>query len=135
MCDLGVTPAAIREAAYGLTIPEGATVDAQIQALIDKASSRLRAKVPSLCQRLDAATIDLEVVQGVVEDMVLRVVRNPKALRSLGLDDFQAVIDNSTSTGLLYASADELALLRPRTTSRIGTVRLGIPSWRVPGAC
>lgn len=135
MCDLGVTPADIREAAYGLEIPAGAEVDAQIQALIDKASLRLQQAVPTLCQRIEAGTLNVEVARGVVEDMVLRVIRNPKAFRSLGLDDFQATVDNSTSTGMLYVSAEELALLAPRSKSRIGSIRIGVPAWRVPGGC
>jgi hypothetical protein len=64
--------------------------------------------------------------------MVLRVVRNPKALRSIGLDDFQAVVDNSTTTGLLYVSDDELALLAPTKRRRVGSIRIGVPAWRTP---
>lgn len=136
MVDFGVTPDMIREAAYGLTIPAGDAADAQIQALIDKAATRLASRLPSLQRRIDAGTLDIEVVQGVVEDMVLRVMRNPRALRSIGLDDFQETVDTSTSTGLLYVSADELALLRPARTRRVGSIRLGVPAWRLPrGAC
>lgn len=136
MIDFGVTPDMIREAAYGLTIPEGDTADTQIQALIDKATNRLASRLPSLQRRIDAGTLDIEVVRGVIEDMVLRVIRNPKARRSIGLDDFQETIDTSTSTGLLYVSADEIALLKPASTRRVGSIRLGVPAWRLPrGAC
>lgn len=130
----GVTPEDIREAAYGLKIPVGTTVDAQIQSLINKAAGRLDERVPSMRRRVTNALLALSVVQGVIEDMVLRVIRNPKAYRSIGLDDFQSTIDTSTSTGLLYVSADELGLLKPRVRSRFGSVRIGIPPWRVPGA-
>jgi len=129
----GVTPEDIRAAAYGLTIPAGDAVDEQLQKLIDKAASRLDRRVPSLMQRVTNDTLKLSVVQGVIEDMVLRVIRNPKAFRSLGLDDFQTVIDNSTSTGLLYVSEDELVLLAPSTGSKFGSIRLAVPLERQPG--
>lgn len=136
MVDFGVTPDAIREAAYGLNIPEGSDADIQLMALIDKAGTRLASRMPSIQRRLDAGTLDPEVVQGVVEDMVLRVIRNPTARRSIGLDDFQETIDTSTSTGLLYVSEDELALLRPPSRRRVGSIRLGVPAWRLPsGSC
>lgn len=122
-----VTPQDIRDAAFGIEFPPGAT-DEQIQRLIDKAETRLNAKVPTLPARWEAGTVESEVVRGVIEDMVLRVVKNPRALRSLGIDDFQATVDNSTSTGLLYVSAEELALLSPRGRLRVGTIRLG--TWR-----
>jgi len=131
--DYGVTPAMIRASAYGLTIPAGDAVDAQIQKLIDKAASRLDELAPSVRRRVTAGTLELVVVQGVVEDMVLRVIRNPNAYRSLGLDDFQTTIDNSTTTGLLYVSASELTLLRPRSRSKFGSMRVGVPRWRQPG--
>ncbi|MFE5309705.1 hypothetical protein [Isoptericola sp. NPDC056605] len=130
-----VTPASIRTAAFGITIPEGTTADAQLTALIAKAELRLVAAVPSVPSRIEEGTLDVELVQGVVEDMVLRVVRNPKALRSVGLDDFQATIDNSTSTGLLYVSPEETALLAPSSRSSVGSIRLGVPAWRLPGGC
>lgn len=131
-----VVPADIREAAYGLTIPEGATVDAQLQVLIDKAAARLDGRIPSLPRRVRSDEVAIAVVQGVIEDMVLRVIRNPKARRSLGLDDWQETIDNSTTTGLLYVSPDEFALLAPTgsTRGRFGSVRIGVPPWRLPGA-
>lgn len=129
----GVTASDVRDAAYGLNIPDGAAVDGQIQTLIAKAAGRLDAKVPSLRRRVEAEAVALDVVQGVIEDMVLRVLRNPKARRSIGVDDFQETIDNSTSTGLLYVSPDELALLAPRSKrGGFGSVRLGVPAWRTP---
>lgn len=122
-----VTPQDIRDAAFGIEFPPGATNE-QIQRLIDKAETRLNAEIPTLAARWEANTVDHDVVKGVIEDMVLRVVKNPRALRSLGIDDFTATIDNSTSSGLLYVSPDELALLAPRGRLRVGTIRLG--TWR-----
>ncbi|MGW8565660.1 hypothetical protein [Isoptericola sp. NPDC055881] len=130
-----VVPGDIRDAAFGITIPDGETVDAQLAKLIAKAELRLVSIVPSVPARIEAGTLAVELVRGVVEDMVLRVVRNPKALRSLGLDDFQATIDNSTSTGLLYVSGEEESLLAPKSPSSVGSIRLGVPAWRLPGGC
>jgi hypothetical protein len=129
-----VLPVDIRKAAYGVAIPEGTAADEQIAALIAKAEVRLNAALPLLASAYEAQTIDAQLVKGVVEDMVIRVVKNPMAYRSLGLDDFQAVIDSSTSSGLLYVSDDERALLSP-TPRRAGvrSVRLGVHGWRLPG--
>lgn len=129
-----VTPQGIRDAAFGIDLPAGAT-DEQIQRLIDKAETRLNAAIPTLPARWEAGTVDHDVVQGVIEDMVLRVVKNPRALRSVGIDDFSATIDNSASTGLLYVSDSELSALAPRGSRlRVGSIRVGVPAWRLPGA-
>lgn len=128
-----VTPQDIRDAAYGIEIPAGGPVDTQIAYLIAKAETRLNAVVPSLAARFEAGTAAPAVIHGVVEDMVLRVVKNPQALRSFGIDDFTAVIDNSVSTGLLYVAADEESLLSPGSgRSSVGSIRLGVSSWRLP---
>lgn len=130
----GVTAASLRTAAFGVDIPEGAEVDLQLDALVLKAEQRVAVKIPSLAARVDGGEVEIATVQGVIEDMVLRVVKNPRSLRTLGLDDFQATIDSSVSTGMLYLSADEIALLSPPVRSRVGTIGLVIPGWRLPGA-
>lgn len=130
-----VAPQDIRDAAFGIDIPAGEAVDAQLERLIAKAEMRLATVLPTVASRIEAGALDVDLVRGVIEDMVLRVVKNPRSLRTLGLDDFQATIDNSTSTGLLYVTADEVALLSPRRPRRsVGTIRLGIERWRQPGA-
>ena len=131
-----VTATDIRAAAYGVDIPAGDAVDDQLDVLITKAETRIGAAVPSLAARVTAGTVAREVVQDVIEDMVLRVVKNPKSLRSLGLDDFQATIDQAVSTGMLYLSDDERARLLPhgRATQQVGTIQIGLRPWRWPGA-
>lgn len=130
----GVTPSSLRTAAFGVDVPDGATVDLQLTALIDKAERRIADKIPSLAARVASGDVQTATVQGVIEDMVLRVVKNPRSLRTLGLDDFQATIDSSVSTGMLYITDDEIGLLSPRVRSRVGSIGLVIPSWRLPGA-
>ncbi|WP_102508104.1 hypothetical protein [Sanguibacter massiliensis] len=134
MSTLGVTPSDIRDAGFGLAIPEGPTVDAQIQKLIDKAEERLLAAVPSVPRRIAAGTLPAALVKGVVEDMVLRVIKNPRALRQMGVDDFQATIDTAVSSGALYVTGDERALLAPAPRGSVGSLRIGLPRWRQPGA-
>jgi hypothetical protein len=131
-----VTAADIRAAAYGVDIPAGSATDAQLTVLITKATTRIDEAVPSLAARVTAGTVAVAVVQDVIEDMVLRVVKNPKSLRSLGLDDFQATIDQAVSTGMLYLSDDERSRLLPhgRANQRVGTIRLGTAPWRWPNA-
>lgn len=129
----GVTPQAIRDAAYGIDVPAGDVVDQQLVALIEKAEVRLNARIPTLAGRFEADEVSVRLVGGVVEDMVLRVVKNPQALRSFGIDDFQATIDNAVSSGLLYVSADELAMLSPGSgRPSVGSIKLGVPAWRMP---
>lgn len=129
-----VTADDIREAGFGLTIPAGAAVDTQLLALMRKARARLLTLIPSLTRRVTAGLLDEDVVKGVIEDMVLRVVKNPKALRQLGIDDFQATIDTAVSSGALYLTDDERSLLQPTGRRRVGGILLGVPTWRLPRA-
>lgn len=122
----------IRAVAYGVTIPCDA--DGALSRLIAKAEARLLIAVPSIASRLAAGTLDVDLVKGVVEDMVLRIVRNPRGLRSVSIDDFQATIDRALSSGELYVSDAEVALLSPaaRASRNFGSVRIGLPEWRLP---
>lgn len=131
-----VTAEDIRGAAYGIDIPAGVGVDLQLDRLVAKAEVRLAGLIPTLAARYAAGTIEADLVRGIVEDMVIRVVSNPKALRSIGLDDFNATIDSAVSSGRLYVTADEVALLSPRRPAggRVGSIRIGVPAWRLPGA-
>lgn len=129
-----VTAEDIRDAGFGLTIPAGEAVDKQLVGLVAKAKARLLALVPSLPRRVTAGTLDEQTVKGVIEDMVLRVVKNPRALRQLGIDDFQATIDTAVSSGALYLTPDERLLLSPKRRRAIGSVQIGVPRWRLPGA-
>lgn len=129
-------PKDIRDAAFGIEIPTGDAVDLQLDALIAKAEGRLAVALPLLATHVADGKVDALTVRGVVEDMVLRVVKNPRSLRALGIDDFQATIDNSVSMGTLYVSDAERALLTPVMPRARGvrSIRMGVPSWRTPGA-
>jgi hypothetical protein len=132
-----VTAATIRDQAFGVPIDAGAAIDAQLLVQVTKAEALLNWKVPTLEARVTAGTVPLELVQGIVCDMVLRVVKNPMSLRSFGVDDGQVTIDNTVSAGMLYVSDDELGLLEPPPTYVTGaarSVRLNIPAWVCPRA-
>ena len=124
----------IPDAAYGATTPEGPSVEAALDRLITKAEARLLVAVPSIAVRLAAGTPDASLVAGVIEDMVLRIVRNPNGLRSVSIDDYQATVDRALSSGELYVSDAEVALLSPvvSPTRRVGSIRIGVPEWRLP---
>lgn len=129
-----VTPQDIRNAAFGIKVPTGTVADVQLAALIEKAKNRLVPGIVSLTRRVEAGTLEEQTVNGVIEDMVLRVVKNPRSLRQLGIDDFQTTIDSAVSTGALYLSDYERELLAPKTRGALGSIRIGVPSYRLPGA-
>lgn len=127
-----VTVEGLREAAFGVDIPSGGHVDTALQRLIDKAEGRLLAAIQSIPGRVADGTLPADLVAGVVEDMVLRVAVNPRGLRSLGIDDYTETIDSAVSSGALYVSPAELALLGGASArGRVGSIRLGTPAWWV----
>lgn len=130
-----VTAFDVREAAYGLTIPEGGEADTAIEKAIRKAEVRILERFPNLPERVEGGKPALDVVQGVIEDMVLRVMRNPNGYRQVTLDDYSRTIDSAVSTGLLILTDAEAALLappRPKQRRAIGSVRIATPRWRLP---
>lgn len=90
-----------------LTEPEKANA----QAWLDDAWEELQARLPGLSSRLTDGLISEGLVRRVVAAMVVRVLRNPDAIRQWGVDDATFTRDTLVSSGLLYVSADELALL------------------------
>lgn len=130
-----VSPTDIREAAFGFTIPDGSGVDDTLAKLIDKAEQRVLSRLPNIQARIDAGLTTRGALAGVVEDMVLRVVRNPDGKKSETIDDYSWTLDPQVSSGMLYLSDEEMLLLVPpvpSTRRRVGTIRLGVPAWRMP---
>lgn len=111
----------------------------RVQAWIDRAW-RIVKRVPSLVERLeheqdkhpDDADQDLRLTTvDVIVSMVVRRLKNPRGLRSFGVDDGQATLDWSLSTGEIYLSEDEHALLAPdgvRLASSY-SIPLAVPYW------
>ena len=122
----GVNPTNVADAAYGLTVPSSAV--AGIVKLIEKAEGILLDEIPSLHQRSTSGRTKPESVKSVIEDMVVRVLRNPNSLRQITVDDGTATIDHAISSGQLYASPAELARLRKDVN---GSARGGVRSIRL----
>lgn len=81
------------------------------EALLDDAWEELQARIPDLTARRDAGSVSDGLVRRVVTAMVVRVLRNPDAIRQWGVDDATFTRDTLVSSGLLFVSADEVALL------------------------
>lgn len=93
--------------------------------LLDDAWSYLKARVATLEDRVTAGTLDTGIVTAVVAAMVLRVLKNPDGKSEESIDDYRYRRDTAVSAGMLYATSDELALLRPPSTALTGgSVRL-----------
>lgn len=131
MSQYGVTAQNVRDAAFGVTIPAGADVDTQIDKLIGKAEMLL--PQPCVANRIASGALAAETVKSVIEDMVVRVTKNPKGYRQRSIDDFQVTIDTALSSGALYLDDSErLRLCPPSRAGRVGSIRLSLPSWRAP---
>lgn len=127
----------IRQQAFGISIPTGEEYDAALDGLAMKAQRRLFAhpKGRTIASRIANGSLDVDLVRDVIVDMVLRIVRNPNAYRSVSIDDFQATIDQAISAGALYPTADELALLAaPVKPARARSMRMYLPRHRLPRA-
>lgn len=88
--------------------------------LVD-AFNQLVGKHPAVGAKLDLAAPGSVYEQNVVQvqvAMVLRVLANPDYLRQAAIDDSTSILDQAVSSGALYASDDEVALL---TASADGT--------------
>lgn len=93
----------------------------QAQRLLAAAWVRLKA-IPGLrvVARIEAGTLDEEVVASVIGEMVANVLRNPEGARTrnstVTIDDYtetdQVTIDQARSEGLLYPTEGMLAMLR-----------------------
>lgn len=80
-------------------------------ALLGDAWEEVLARVPTLEQRIADGQVTDGLVRRVITAMVVRVLRNPEALRRWGVDDGTFERDAALSSGLLYLSAEEQALL------------------------
>ena len=130
-------PSDIRDAALGVIIPPDA--DVALERLIAKATERIRNAVPGVDTRVSTGALSADTVRGVIEDMVLRVARNPNGYRQVSLDDYVRMLDKAISSGKLYLADDERDLLMTKSASpstrpsRIGSMRLAVPAYRLPG--
>lgn len=123
----------VQQAAYGLDIPSDSATQLSIEALIAKAEKRLLARVPSIPARIEAGTLDIMLVQGVVEDVVIRLIRNPQGFSSEQAGEFSYRIDRLVASGRIEITDDDVADLLPKAAHRgFGSMRLDVPAWRLP---
>lgn len=98
------------ELAWNQLVPDDSSD--HVDYLIDKAERLVRARVPSLADRITAEKITTEDVSDVVCDMVIRVLRNPDGYRYEAAGDYSYQRDSSVATGTLALTTAELARLR-----------------------
>lgn len=80
----------------------------------------LHAQVSGLEERIESQQLREGAVKAVIKAMVLRVLRNPDAIRQFTSDDASYVRDNAVSTGLLYATPEELSMLTGISADPVG---------------
>jgi hypothetical protein len=106
--------------------PLTALEETRAAALLEDAWAELTApgKVSDLDDRLADGRVTENLVRRVVTAMVLRVLRNPEAIRQWSVDDASFTRDQLVSAGFLFVTADELALLRgtPSPSEPVGHI-------------
>jgi len=81
--------------------------------LVEEATALLSVTAPGLRGRV-AADPDLGLAaRSVTVSMVLRVMKNPDAIRQFSIDDYSRTRDAVASGGLLHVTPEELASLLP----------------------
>lgn len=122
----------IQEAAYGMDIPDEA--EASVTRLINKAGERLSARVPRIPHRVADGAITRDLVAGVIEDMVIRVVRNPYGFAQEQAGEFSYRIDRVVASGAVQVTEDDVLTLTGggTTSGTFGRVTMGVPAWRLP---
>lgn len=95
---------------------------------IRKAETRLRGLLRRRGVSLDDLVADpgiLPEVKDVLENAVLRVLRNPDGARSESEGDYSVTHNPLDAAGSIWFPAADIDRLAPQT-SRVGTIRLGL---------
>jgi|SRR5690625_4193010 len=124
-----VTAQDIADVGFGLHLGEP-DLD-QITPLILRAERLVVSRVPRLEERLNAGTLSKDTVRGVVEGMVLRVIRNPQGVQSDSTAGVSTSFWRSSASGVIELLREDLAQLMP-TQRRFGSISVSAPSWRLP---
>lgn len=93
-----------------LTADETRVLDAAIQ----DSYAILLAADPTIDERWPTSPVLMALVVQVQAAMIIRVLRNPDGKLEESIDDYRYRLDSAVSTGALYVSAAELALLAGR---------------------
>lgn len=103
------------------------------QAWLDDAWEELLVRVPDLEARIADGRTSSGMARRVAAAMVVRVLRNPDAIRQWSVDDASFTRDHLVSSGLLFVSADEVALLTGAPVGPLPPISFSAPyggSWR-----
>jgi hypothetical protein len=118
------------DAAFGIDIPEISR--RSVERLIEKAETKILNRVPGLEARIAAGTVSDDTMRGVVEDIVLRVVRNATGLSGESTaGGFSRQFDRLAASGRIEVLREDVKDLMP-ARRRVGSVRIGLPDWRMP---
>lgn len=104
--------------------------ESAVSVWVDVAWGKLKRKVPTLEAQITAGKADDDLVRSAVVSAVVRVLNNPRGVRSGGVDDGQFTIDVEQSSGRLYIHEDDIADLKPSwALSGAYSVPLSVPYW------
>ncbi|HET6916596.1 MAG TPA: Gp19/Gp15/Gp42 family protein [Acidimicrobiales bacterium] len=82
------------------------------QAFLDDAWAQLITLADNVPADLSSGALDPGLVRSVISAAVLRVMKNPDGNRSESIDDYSWTRDSAVSTGTLYFTDNELALMK-----------------------
>lgn len=100
--------------------------EAVAAALLQEAEAILAVASPGIRERAAASPDAAVVARSVVVSMVLRVLKNPDSVRQFSIDDYTQVRDQVASSGLLYATPEELAQVAPVVVPLPGVYVVGL---------
>lgn len=124
-----VTAEQIQDIAFGFTISDDELP--AVTNLILKAENKLIARVPSLPRRVETGAVSKDTVRGVVEDIVLRVIRNPEGADREGVGGVSTSYSRLTGSGVIEILREDLKDLLPKTRN-MGSISVKVPAWRLP---
>lgn len=96
----------------------------QVSVFLEDAWWLLTSRLPTLDANLTAGTVTTGNVVRVLASMVVRVMRNPEGWEDEAIDDWRGRRNVLTASGVLHATADELASLSPGGYRSVRSVRL-----------
>lgn len=104
--------------------------------LLRAASAMVRSRFPQVDAQITAGLVDSNVVALGVTNMVLRVLRNPRGLRSETTGPFSRTYDTTAAAGLLVMTDEDMQLfipipVAPPTLTTAATIRVS-PAWAPP---
>lgn len=132
--DLGISSTVVQES-YEKQIPVERLT--WVQRKVDEAVRELIGLIPTIPARIEAETLDRELVEDKVVAAVLRVVRNPEGIESEGEGDYNIRLRNTVASGDIWFQEKDLIQLgyevpekrhRPRTVRAKATPGWGFPS-------